>query len=350
MVQYLLCRRQLVIMGMILWMGANLLTLLDLHSSEAILLTEESLLPPSQNLSIADALDSFINTTSTTVTVDKAASEDGMFSMILIRAIGNSLPPRHDVNQTINNLAFTLEHEEQLPRLSKHWILNRIVDDTVLQRAINLLEHYNETYTTIPFVLSDYDEIAYRYDRVADDQVGRVPLTEMMDAAVTHEKVVYSININGARNAMIRYGKQHSNATYILPFDGNCFLTRAAWQKLQDGLKDHPDKKYFFVPLDRLDGDNHLLLNQSYVPQPNEEPQIMFRRDSQAEYNPKLRYGNKNKVELMFRLKRRKLADWKTWERKEWLDGRPRLAEDAVDARWSQVQDQRTQHRSSSKK
>ena len=64
-------------------------------------------------------------------------------SLVLLRAIGNSLPPRHAPNQTIVNLQFVLEHEHDFQNLQKHWFLNRLQAD-IEDEVIRLLEWYQQ--------------------------------------------------------------------------------------------------------------------------------------------------------------------------------------------------------------
>lgn len=53
---------------------------------------------------------------------------------MLVRAIGNALPPRHDPARSLQNLRFTLEYERlKDDELSTHWLLNRLADEEVAQ-------------------------------------------------------------------------------------------------------------------------------------------------------------------------------------------------------------------------
>ena len=49
----------------------------------------------------------------------KVSSVSPHIQIILLRAIGNPLPPRHDPNQAFDNLKFTLENEPDFPHLTK---------------------------------------------------------------------------------------------------------------------------------------------------------------------------------------------------------------------------------------
>ena len=55
--------------------------------------------------------------------------------MVLLRTIGNSLPPRHSANQSVVNLRFILENEPRYEDLPCHWVLNKIVDEKVSEHG-----------------------------------------------------------------------------------------------------------------------------------------------------------------------------------------------------------------------
>jgi hypothetical protein len=109
----------------------------------------------------------------------------------------------------------------------------------------------------------------------------------------------YVINNNGARNAALRDGK--GRAKWVLPWDGNCFLTAQAWSEIVTAVRARPYLKYFTVPMARAT-DNAALLDPSYRPEPDSEPQILFRRDSTEEFSEAHFYGRRPKVELFYRL------------------------------------------------
>jgi hypothetical protein len=233
-------------------------------------------------------------------------------SMLLLRAVGNSLPPRHSAEQTLRNLDFVLTYEEAFPNLSRHWFLNRLVDPHVEQQVVQRLQQANESYTIIPFDLKSYDSHVYRFDLLDfPDQIHSTYsyntytgffLGLNAEDRIMRDKLVYTANVNGVRNEMLNYGRHLSSAEYILPFDGNCFLARNAWEAMQRDIQHNPAAKYFAVPMDRLVEENAALLSGSYKPNPVEEPQIIFHRTSIANFNPNLPYGRRNKVDLLRRL------------------------------------------------
>lgn len=245
-------------------------------------------------------------------------------SLLIVRAIGNSLPPRHSAEQSLVNLRFVLEKEEHFPNSRRHWFLNRIVDNETRGKLKDLLDEFHESYSEVPFNLSYYDSIPYAMENMP--QVDMIHSSKyrkrspsgkaMVDSSIQHGKIVYSISVNEVRNRMLEYGKQNSNADYILPWDGNCFLTRAAWDGIQRDINSNPRSRYFTVPMDRLQSsDNNDLLSTAYEPNAVDEPQILFSRKSQATFNPFFRYGRLNKIELLKRL--RVPGKWDKWSYNE---------------------------------
>ena len=81
----------------------------------------------------------------------------------------------------------------------------------------------------------------------------------------------YVINNNGARNAALRDGKDR--AKWVLPWDGNCFVTASAWSEIVTSVRARPYMKYFTVPMARAT-DNEALLDPDYRPVPDSEPQV----------------------------------------------------------------------------
>jgi hypothetical protein len=239
--------------------------------------------------------------------------------VILLRAIGNPLPPRHDAEQAYRNLEFTLKHEYEFPHLQKHWVLNRLVDDQLLRRLCGLLDQYDQTYTIIPFNLTEYEQVQYRFDyhRPVKDPVHDMSYIKQtmkghyqIDEAINQDKNLYVTNQNAARNVMLDLG-QKSGKDWILPWDGNCFLHPLAYQDLYKDLQSLPSTdKYSITPMNRAMSNNEVL-EEEYRPKPIEEPQVAFHKTAKGRFHPKLRYGRRNKVEFIQRLKVK--GPWDRW-------------------------------------
>ncbi|KAI7856690.1 hypothetical protein BDC45DRAFT_437307 [Circinella umbellata] len=231
--------------------------------------------------------------------------------LLLYRIIGNDLPPRHKEGQTLSNLHFILEHEPSFPNLRKIFLLNRISDPSSEAAVVRLLEKYNMEYIRVPFVEEEYKQIDFKLEHFtepdflhSDDyrRLSKVAKLRALDYTY-HDKNLYAMNNNGGRNTAIQHGRSISNARWIMPFDGNCYLSHNAFNEIKSQLDRHgAETKYFIVPMTRLLNNSVLLNNQDERPKIHEEPQIIFRYDSTEEYNLNMRYGRRSKLELLWRL------------------------------------------------
>eukprot|EP01134_Creolimax_fragrantissima_P000984 CFRG0984T1 len=226
-------------------------------------------------------------------------SRKAKFTYLYYRTIGNDLPPRHGIGQTYENVKFILENEKEFENVEKRWIVNRIARREEEVKVLGLLDEHKQTYIHIPIVLEDYAKIPMWYDLLANTKdILRNPLN------------LYVMHNNGARNVMLTDGIE-SGAKWILPFDGNCFMTEKAWTLIANGIKKFgKDNKYFTVPMVRLLS-NDDLFDPEFEPNAKEEPQIIFRNDSKERFNENMRYGRRPKVEMLWRL--RVPGPWDKW-------------------------------------
>lgn len=268
---------------------------------------------------------------------------------ILFRAIGNDLPPRHAHGQAYENMRFMLENEKTFDDLDVRWYLNRILNQSELLRIVQLLVRHNQTFMLDRFDSDEFHDIDvnlfgfrpvdvlranffYRNDSLSAH--ARREIRDRIFAPMNH----FIVHNNQARNKMISLGLS-SGARYILPWDGNCFLTQTAWKNISQAIR-YIDKgfewngekvetemnpvhnmstynlrklnaKYFYVPMVRIT-DNMELLNKSYVPSSiDEEPQLIFRHDAELRFNESLPYGCRPKVQLLWRLR-----VWGWWQKR----------------------------------
>ncbi|EQC30092.1 hypothetical protein, variant [Saprolegnia diclina VS20] len=249
----------------------------------------------------------------------------GAPTVYLGRVVGNALPPRHDPRRTLQNIEFILRHEVSDPALEKHWVLNRIVDADVAQALLQLLTSYNATYTELPFELATYAETPFRVASEHGKDMVHAAVADMwhmtqIEADVYDAKNLYVMGINAARNHVLALG-QRAGATWILPWDQNCFLTPDGWRELRDDLTHYAstDHKYVVTWMDRLRAENDVVFTSDFAPTPWEEPQVSFRYDARATFDDALRYGRRDKAALLVRL----LVpgpwwdwDWTDWERR----------------------------------
>ena len=237
----------------------------------------------------------------------------GENSFILYRIIGNSLPPRHDNKQTLDNLRHQLENEAQLDNCIKYWIVNRIFDSDVRNSVVSILKKHQQKYFEIPFDENEYATISIDQDRervlelLENEDLSDFELVERAELAALRLKRLYIMNINGARNAAIEHGR--SRAKWILPWDGNCFLTPMSWRKITDDVQTSSHIPYHIVPMARV-VENQMLSNESSPPEAKEEPQVIFHRLSEDTFNENIPYGRRPKVEFL-----RRIGLWGPWER-----------------------------------
>lgn len=252
---------------------------------------------------------------------ERAVMPEVLGSFVLYRIIGNDLVPRHRKGQARENLAFILEHEPELPVCEKRFVVNRIVDPEEERAIIEMLESFGHPYLHIPFDPDEYREIGWDiagvpahyapctelYRDLNEDRQGRVL------ARYYRHKNNYIMHNNGARNAALRDGR--GRADWVLPWDGNCFVTASAWEELRAGIAGAPDIPYWLVPMARVT-DNRALLADSVRPPAEEEPQVVFRSDAELEFDPAYFYGRRPKVELFWRLG--VPGQWDDWPIEPW--------------------------------
>lgn len=235
---------------------------------------------------------------------EKLPEED---TFVLYRIIGNDLPPRHNRGQSLRNVRFILQHEPKFTNCEKRFILNRIVDKDAEREIALLLSRSGYEYTVIPFDPAEYRKIGAEVDACRPSICSSPHFVRGLDEelrarwemALYQNKNRYVMNVNGARNLAL--AESRSRAKWIMPWDGNCFMTQGAWDQLTADVAAQPACKYFVVPMARV-VDNEYLTGCGVTPSPNDEPQVMFRADSTERFDPGLYYGHHDKAELLWRL------------------------------------------------
>lgn len=253
-------------------------------------------------------------------------------NFVIYRIIGNDLFPRHRKGQSRENLAFLLKNEPKLVGCEKRWIVNRIIDSEEEQEIIKLLRAHSQEYIHLPFEPEQYRSIGWDFDSLpAPDYLSTKEFSDLgpeqsdrVRTALYRKKNIYIMNNNGARNAALRDGRLR--AKWVLPWDGNCFVTEKAWSDIRIAVLERPHLKYFVVPMERVT-DNLTLLRDDFDPHPIEEPQIIFRCDASEEFNADLPYGRRPKVELFWRLGIP--GPWDKWKDDPWDVKRGELSKDA---------------------
>ena len=225
----------------------------------------------------------------------------------LVRVIGNDLPPRHAAGQSRANLRFILANEPDFPDCRKLWIVNRILDAAEEARIVAALEEAGQVFRRIPFVLEDYAQIPLDLSLFPPGHLHAREFTEADEAVRQRARAqayrlrnAYAMHNNGARNAALDWGRE-TGAKWVLPFDGNGFLTRADWDRLAADIKAQPGKRYLTVGMARL-ASNEAAMDPMDPAEATEEPQIAFRSDAALRFDEAHPYGRRPKVELLARL------------------------------------------------
>jgi len=242
-------------------------------------------------------------------------------SFTLYRILGNDLTPRHQPGQTRENLRFILKNEPPLPGCQKYWIVNRIVDPAEEKHIINLLEAHSQPFIHLPFELEEYKKIGYdlaglpkpRY--LVEGKPRWLPkeFRVRLSNRIYRFKNNYVMHNNGARNLALEHGQD--KATWVLPWDGNCFLTLQAWASITQAIESKPWYPYWIIPMARTTSHQELL-NPHSPPKADQEPQIIFRSGAKERFNPEYYYGRRPKVELLWRLG--VPGPWDHWAKEPW--------------------------------
>ncbi|MBB3063183.1 alginate lyase family protein [Microbulbifer rhizosphaerae] len=228
-------------------------------------------------------------------------------TFVLYRIIGNDLVPRHKKGQSRENLVFILTNEPELQDCEKRFIVNRIVDLEEEKEIIQLLENFGMPYLCIPFDWEAYRCQPWDIWGVPPRYSPHSKLFSLLEPSRQNQiqmrlyrhKNNYVMHNNGARNIALRDGRRR--AKWILPWDGNCFVTTEAWESIRSAVVSRPEIPYYFTPMARVI-DNRKLLQTGFQPPATEEPQLLFRCDSKLEFDPEYFYGRRPKVELFWRL------------------------------------------------
>jgi hypothetical protein len=253
-------------------------------------------------------------------------------TFVLYRILGNDLEPRHRKGQTRSSLGLILAHEPAFESCEKRWVLNRMVDRDEEARIIDLLERSDQPYLRIPFDLEAYGKVGWETRGFPEEGffLGDI-FAGLNDATRTRAEVhartlknLYVMNNNGGRNAALDDGR--GRAKWVLPFDGNCFLTQSAWAEIHAAVTAQPHLKYFTVPMLRVVR-NEDLLRDHVVGPAVDEPQIIFRRDAAERFDEAFPYGRRPKVEMLQRLG--VPGPWSGWTSDPWDLPEPKPAAEA---------------------
>jgi hypothetical protein len=228
-------------------------------------------------------------------------------TVTLCRIIGNDLFPRHQRGQALANLRTILETESNPFGWSKLFVLNRIVDPSVVEQAVALILEAGHSVEVIPFEAETYQSLRYRPDAFggkayfsSQQFLAKDPFCQDRERIwACGEKIRYLMNINGARNRALALGRMSSDWTMVL--DGSCIVPDRVFQSLHQEITSTPYVPYLIIPMRRLPVGVDLAA-ADVTPIAKEEPQIAFRSDALEQFDEAYPYGVRDKTSLLNRL------------------------------------------------
>lgn len=238
------------------------------------------------------------------ISIDHAAGVPPRPTFWLFRIVGNALPPRHSADHHVRTAKYILDHEPPLSDCRKTWIINQIVDPAESRLLTDMLRARGEHVVEIPFdplaAAQAHLDASGLPDELLHPGGALDVLTDVwrFEWLLRHKSLALA-NVNRARNVALRMGRPI--ARWTLPLDGGVMFTRAGWAGMCDAITSHPQAKFAAIGFVRV-GD-YGEVEQVSCPDPRAcEPQIAFREDSVDEFDETLRYGHRNKVELLGRI------------------------------------------------
>lgn len=190
---------------------------------------------------------------------------------MLVRIIGNDLEPRHRKGQSFDNASFILDNEPAFPDCEKFWIVNRIADPEEEVRIVRLLESRGQSFHRIPFDLDAYGKIPWDLDGLPVRELrfsgkhgqSAGPKAARYETHIRRSKNLYLMNNNGARNKALEIAR--TRAKWLMPWDGNCYLTAQAFRHIRATIEEKPYLPYAIVPMARI-VDDVVLLDENIAP------------------------------------------------------------------------------------
>lgn len=219
----------------------------------------------------------------------------------LWRILGNDIPLRHGLNRTEKNLKMVLDYEPDFPDCKKIFLLNRIHDQQKSDRYKEMIHKAGHEFHQMAFIPS-------RYENGWSDSY--------------KEKVDYVTNVNPARNYCIKWGLDY--AEYVLPLDSGSIFRQDGWDQLNTMIRSNTSP-YYLLGQSRL-AEQEMYHDPDVVPCLKEEyrydfkrriglrePGIVFGKEATCRFNETYLYGQRDKIELLWRLGVRGVwDDWAT--------------------------------------
>ena len=226
---------------------------------------------------------------------------------IIIRILGNDLSLLHNDEQTYSNLLFTITHEPAFKNTDKFYLLNRIINPVKRQNIINLLNVHSIPFAEIPFIHAEFNQLpklkatsTLLCEKILKTKSSTRDENTILSNVLAPYRL-YIMNINGARNYCIEYGKKNGYE-WIFVLDSNNFLTQEYYDSIMNNVKNTTE--YISIPQIRLmEGNfsNDIILSSPKMLESldEQEHQLAFKNTSTYVFNPDIPYGTMNKGEFL---------------------------------------------------
>lgn len=253
----------------------------------------------------------------------------------IYRIIGNALPPRHSIRNNIRTSEYIVRHEPMFGNCRRFWILNRLTDETEKRRITSMLIANGEQLVDLPFepqrhyhAFLDATGLPQRVkSSVANDVVQNE--SPLIQEWILRHKSQALVSVNAARNFALSLGRKSYDWTVVL--DGGVMFTESGWREFVEAISEVRSAKFGVIRMHRvydwkdvsrlLQSRQHVVARERLVADLNEEPQIAFHRSSTEVFDEGLRYGHRNKAELLARLA--VPGPWQKWSPSPWEASNP---------------------------
>lgn len=236
----------------------------------------------------------------------------------MFRIIGNALPPRHSRSDNVRAVEYILKNEPRFGDCQRIWILNRILNPVEKAAILQPIKSAGEEVIDLPFDAAAHyraflDVTGLPLERRLFGDVGKVNRNRPLELEwIIRHKSQTLVGINSARNHALKLGRERADWTLVL--DGGVVFTPEGWSAFVSGLRSRVNEKFAVIDLRRT-FDWHAV-EPSRNDDGVEEPQIAFHRSSTDLFDERLRYGNRNKVELLKRIGVD--GPWLAWRSARW--------------------------------
>jgi len=193
----------------------------------------------------------------------------------ICRIVGNELPPRDTPNSKLQCLRWLLDFDK-LPDVQYVYLVNQIVDPEYREVVLQMLQ--GQTVIEREFDIQKY--------RACRD---------------FHAKILYAIDINGARN----FGFEHcrKDADFVAILDQESYYQRlemrAIIERIQDDQRHNPLRMYYGTKSRRF---HYTEFPDDPAALPEAESMLIMRHDADKRFDTSLKFGDGEKIALLQQL------------------------------------------------